>query len=145
MDRPAEGRALHPVVSIALTLMLLLGGCSNDWIEARQIAERANVPPPPTYRAEIVAFMHTYLNNPTGVRDAYVSEPALRTLERESTSSYVACLRYNARKSDGQYAGSKDSLVLFRNGRLDRVVDNARGQCNDVAYQPFHELETMSR
>ena len=65
---------------LALGLVLLLGGCSSDWMEARERAQLANVPPPPTYRADIVALMRTYLNNPIGVRDAYVSEPALRTL-----------------------------------------------------------------
>ena len=79
--------------------------------------------PAASYRADIVAFMHTYLNNPVGVRDAFISEPALRTVEGASRNS--VCLRYTARKSDGQYAPSKDSLVIFRQGRLDRVVDNA--------------------
>jgi hypothetical protein len=129
--------------ALALTYFLLLAGCSSDWMAARERNELANVAPPPTYRAEIVAFMRTYLNDPTGVRDAYVTEPSLRTIDE--TSSYMACLRYNARKSNGQYAGSKDSLVLFRNGRLDRILDNARGQCKDAAYQPFHELEAMGR
>jgi hypothetical protein len=77
------------------------------------------------------------------VQGAFVSEPALRTLD--NSERYTACLRYNARKSDGQYAGSKDSLVLFRDGRLDRIVENARERCKDVAYQPFPELERMTR
>jgi hypothetical protein len=36
-------------------------------------------------------------------------------------------------------------MVLFRDGRLDRLVDNAKEQCKDAAYQPFPELEHMSR
>ena len=51
----------------------------------------------PTYRADIVAFMRTYLNDPTGVRDAFISEPALRTLE--SADRYTVCLRYTARNA----------------------------------------------
>lgn len=139
----ATARDCYRSNALALTFFLLLAGCSTDWMAARERNELANVAPPPTYRAEIVAFMRTYLNDPTGVRDAYVTEPSLRTLDE--TSSYMACLRYNARKRSGQYAGSKDSLVLFRNGRLDRILDNARGQCKDAAYQPFHELEAMAR
>ena len=87
--------------------------------------------------------MRTYLNDPTGVRDAFISEPALRTFE--NAERYTVCLRYTARKSDGQYAASKDSLVMFREGRLDRVVDAAREACKDAAYQPFPELEHLTR
>ncbi len=96
-----------------------------------------------SYKADILAFMHTYLNDPRGVRDAFISEPALRALE--GVDRYSVCVRYTARKPDGQYAASKDSLVLFRDGRLDRIVDNAREICKDAAYQPFRELEQMSR
>jgi hypothetical protein len=105
--------------------------------------EQANTTPPANHKADIVALMRTYLNDPAGVRDAFVSEPTLRTFD--NASRYVVCLRYNARKSNGQYAGSKDSLVLFRDGRLDRIVDNAREQCKDASYQPFRELELLSR
>lgn len=122
---------------------LVLAGCSSDWMLARERSEQANTTPPLHYKDDILAFMHTYLNDPNGVRDAFVSEPALRTLN--NVNRYVVCLRYNARKSDGRYAGRKDSLVLFRDGRLDRIIDNARGQCKDAAYQPFHALEQLSR
>jgi hypothetical protein len=122
---------------------LVLAGCSSDWMRERDRSEQANTTPPLNYKSDIIAFMHTYLNDPVGVRDAFMSEPALRTVD--SASRYVVCLRYNARKSDGRYAGSKDSLVLFRDGRLDRIIDNARERCRDAAYQPFPELERMQR
>jgi hypothetical protein len=35
--------------------------------------------------------------------------------------------------------------VLFRDGRLDRIVDNPRETCKDAAYQPFPELEQLTR
>ena len=122
---------------------LVLAGCSSDWMRERDRSEQANTTPPVNHKSDIIAFMHTYLNDPVGVRDAFMSEPALRTVD--SASRYVVCLRYNARKSDGRYAGSKDSLVLFRDGRLDRIIDNARERCRDAAYQPFPELEWMQR
>jgi hypothetical protein len=122
---------------------LVLAGCSSDWMRERDRSEQANTTPPLNYKSDIIAFMHTYLNDPIGVRDAFMSDPALRTVD--SASRYVVCLRYNARKSDGRYAGSKDSLVLFRDGRLDRIIDNARERCRDAAYQPFPELERMQR
>jgi hypothetical protein len=129
---------------LSLALSLALAGCNSDWVHARDEARSANTMAPAAgYRADIVAFMHTYLNNPIGVRDAYISEPALRTVENAQRNS--VCLRYTARKSDGQYAPSRDSLVIFRQGRLDRVVENGRDACKDVAYQPFPELELMTR
>jgi hypothetical protein len=129
---------------LALALVFLLTGCTSGWMDAHDRTTRAyTTPPGPTYKADIVAFMHTYLNDPTGVRDAFISEPALRTLE--NTERYTVCLRYTARKGGGQYAPSKDSLVLFREGRLDRVVDTAKEACKDAAYQPFPELERLSR
>jgi hypothetical protein len=130
---------------VALALSIALAGCNSDWLASRDRAANANTTPPaPNYKADIVAFMRTYLNDPTGVRDAFISEPTLRTLE--NADRYTVCLRYTARKGIGQqYAPSKDSLVLFRDGRLDRVVDAAREACKDAAYQPFRELEHLSR
>lgn len=128
---------------LAAALSLALAGCDGDYLRLRDRTLQANTTPPVSHRADIIAFMRTYLNDPSGVRDAFVSEPALRTLE--NLERYAACLRYTARKPDGQYAASKDSLVLFRDGRLDRIVDNAREICKDAAYQPFRELEQLSR
>ena len=132
------------LAGLTLSLALLLAGCNSEWLDARDHARAVNtMAPAANYRTDIVAFMHTYLNNPIGVRDAFISEPALRTVEGGQRNT--VCLRYTARKSDGQYAPSKDSLVLFREGRLDRVVDNAREACKEAAYQPFPELERMTR
>ncbi|MEA3028545.1 MAG: hypothetical protein QOF91_3830 [Alphaproteobacteria bacterium] len=124
---------------LVLALSLGLPGCNSEWLGARDRAMQANTQPPgPGYKADIIAFMRTYLNDPTGVRDAFISEPALRTLE--NADRYTVCLRYTARN-----AATKDSLVLFRDGRLDRVIDTAREICRDATYQPFRELERLSR
>ena len=64
-----------------------------------------------------------------------VAEVALEGADR-----YAVCLRYTPRN-----ASSKDSLVLFRDGRLDRIIDAARETCKDAAYQPFPELQRLSR
>ncbi len=128
---------------LALALSVGLAGCNSEWRANRERALTADATPPVSYKTDIVAFMRTYLNDPTGVRDAFMSEPALRPLD--NADRYSVCLRYTARKTGGQYAASKDSLVLFRDGRLDRIVDNAREMCKDAAYQPFRELEQLSR
>jgi hypothetical protein len=119
----------------------LVAGCAGSSMHERTVP---NVYPQ-NYKSEIVALMRSYLNDPTGVRDAFVSEPVPRTID--GGERHVVCVRYNAKKSGGQYAGSKDSLVLFRGGRLDRIVDNelARAECKGASYAAFPELQKMSR
>ena len=127
-----------------LSVLLAFGvaGCNAEWAKSYDRNKAAYTTAPASYRADIVAFMRTYLNDPVGIRDAAVSEPEIKSFD--STDRYVACLRYNARKGGG-YAGPRDSLVLFLDGRLDRVVDNAREFCKNAAYKPFPELERLTR
>ena len=132
------------VRSWLLSALVALGvaGCSAEWMKTYDRARDAHTRPPVNYRADIVAFMRTYLNDPVGIRDAAVSEPEIKSFD--SADRYVACLRYNPRRSAGQ-GGPRDSLVLFLDGRLDRIVDNAREFCKGAAYQPFPELERLTR
>jgi hypothetical protein len=128
-----------------LSVLIALGvaGCSAEWRQTYERSNEAHTTRPVNYRTDIVAFMRTYLNDPTGIRDAAVSEPELKTFN--SVNRYVACLRYTARKSSNQSGGQRDSLVLFLDGRLDRIVDNAREFCKDAPYKPFPELERLTR
>ena len=90
--------------------------------------------------------MRTYLNDPTGVRDAYVSEPTQRTID--GANRYFSCMRYNAKKTGGQYAPSRDShgAVPRRPPRPHRGQRDGRAsQCKDAAYVPFPELQQMTR
>jgi hypothetical protein len=135
-------------------LMLLVGACTqlNNMREDAQRAEAANTVYPQNYKSEILALMRTYLNDPTHIRDAYISDPVIKPLG--GINQYLVCLRYNAKKDGGQYAGSRDNVVAFRQGRLDRVIDGprearevreAREQCKDVALKPFPELQNLAR
>ena len=126
---------------LPLICLLLLPGCNSEWLAARERNAQANITQPIAPKIEIVALMRTYLNDPTNVRDAYISAPELRTLD--NISRYTICIRYNPRQVGGQYAGSRENLVLFSHGRLEHIIDNARGQCKDAAYEPFRELEAM--
>jgi len=103
----------------------------------------ANQPFPSNYRAEILAFMKTYLNNPAGVRDAAMADPVQRTIG--GRLRYVSCLRFAARESDGSYREPRERAVLFVDSRLDRVIENASEPCAGLAYAPFPDLEKMSR
>ncbi len=139
--------------SLLVVALLALGGCSSEWMANRERGERANSVFPPNSRAEILAYMRTYLNDPTQVRDAFISEPSLRHVD--GAARYTVCIRYNARNAEGRYVGSRDNLVLFRNGRFEHLVDSridrgegpdpARELCKDANYQRFPELERLTR
>ena len=103
----------------------------------------SNQPYPTNYRAEILAFMKTYLNNPVGVRDAVMAEPVQRTVG--GRLRYVSCLRFAARDSGGAYRETRERAVLYVDGRLDRVIENAAEPCAGVVYAPFPELEKLAR
>jgi hypothetical protein len=103
----------------------------------------ANQPFPDNYRAELLAFMKTYLNNPVGVHDAAMAEPVQRIVG--GRLRYVSCLRFTPRESDGSYRNSRERAILYVNGRLDRVVENASDTCAGAAYAPFPDLEKMTR
>ena len=103
----------------------------------------ANQPFPSNYRAEILAFMKTYLNNPAGVRDAAIADPVQRTIG--GRLRYISCLRFAARESDGSYREPRERAALFVDSRLDRVIENASEPCAGLAYAPFPDLEKMTR
>jgi len=100
-------------------------------------------PFPKNYRAEVLAFLKTYLNNPVGVRDAVIAEPVERVVG--GRLRYIACLRFSPREPDGGYREPRERAILFVDGRLDRIIDNAVEPCAGVAYAPFAELEKMTR
>jgi hypothetical protein len=98
---------------------------------------------PNNHRAEIQAFMKTYLNNPVGVHDAAMAEPVQRTVG--GRQRYVSCLRFTPRESDGSYGAFRERAILYVDGRLDRMVENASEICAGAVYAPFPELEKLTR
>ena len=71
----------------------------------------ANQPYPNNYRAEMLAFMKTYLNNPVGVHEAAMAEPVQRTVG--GRLRYVSCLRFTPRESDGSYREPRERAVAL--------------------------------
>jgi hypothetical protein len=138
----------------AILALLALGDCSTN-IEPTQADLRANWEAhnidPRNYRADLVAYLRTYLNDPTHIRGASLSPP-LRTTVGPG-ERFVSCVRYDARNSDGKYIGSKDNAVIYVSGKLDRYVDGVTKEgakrvkelCNDAVYAPFPELERLTR
>jgi hypothetical protein len=128
-----------------LLLAVALAGCAGS-DEGREIAldNGTGIQPfPDNYRSELQAFMKTYLNNPVGVHDAAMAEPVQRTVG--GRVRYVSCLRFTPRESDGSYRNPRERAVLYVNGRLDRLVENASDICSGAIYAPFPELEKLTR
>ena len=127
-------------------LPMLLAACaasderSITYTDDRGVSEQ---PFPANYRPELLAFLKTYLNNPKGVHDAMMAEPLQRVVG--GRQRYVGCLRYDARGMDGNYDGMRERAVLYVDGRLDRIIENAGEVCAGVAYAPFPEMEKMTR
>jgi hypothetical protein len=105
-------------------------------------AVETNVPPA-DYRTQITETIHRMLDDPTGIRDAFVTEPALKQAGAETR--YISCLRYNAKTREGTYGGSKDRAAFFYSGRVTGIVDATRELCGNAPYQPFPELEKLCR
>ena len=130
-----------------LLLPIALAGCASgdDGRSMTYTDDRgvANQPFPNNYRAELLAFMKTYLNNPVGVHDAAMAEPVQRSVA--GRLRYVSCLRFVPRESDGSYREVRERAVLFVDGRLDRVAENASDTCAGAVYAPFPELQTLTR
>jgi hypothetical protein len=134
--------------AVILTLLpIALAACasSDDSKSISYTDDRgvSNQPFPNNYRAEIMAFMRTYLNNPVGVHDAAMADPVQRTVG--GRLRYVSCLRFTPRESDGSYREVRERAILYVDGRLDRVVENASEPCAGAVYAPFPDLEKMTR
>jgi len=134
---------------MAVSVAVALGGCATETgpsaseLKARWDAQNVF---PQGYRQDLLAFLRTYLNDPSHVRSASVSQPQLKYIG--PGDRYVACVRYNARNSDGKYVGSKDGAAVYVAGKLDRFLDtpkDVRELCKEVAFVPFPELERLTR
>ena len=126
-----------------------LGACSHQLFHNGSDDDDSGVNAyPANYKADIMAAMHVYLNDPTGIRDAAVSPPTLKQAGGETR--YVACVKFNPKKNSTDYAGIKELAAVFLVGRFDRFVeipmnqtDASRNVCEGAAYAPFPELGNL--
>ena len=139
-------RKLAKIAAILLLPIALAACAGSD--EGRSITYTddrgvANQPYPNNYKLEILSFMKTYLNDPVGVHEAAMAEPVQRVVG--GRLRYVSCLRFIPRESDGSYREPRERAVLYVDGRLDRIIDNASEPCAGAVYAPFPQLEQMTR
>jgi len=146
MQRFTDVCARWRFVAAVFAAALLLAGCSlgqgfgftgsdggGDELNAR----------PANYKPDILNAMHAYLNDPVGMRDAGIADPALKQVG--GVTRYVVCVRYNARKNRKEYAGTKEVAAVFMAGRFDHFTEVTHEECAGAVYAPFPELEKLSR
>jgi hypothetical protein len=131
------------ILLLGSALAACAGGEDRDAVFNIDSGGNANQPFPDNYRPELLAFMRTYLNNPVGVHGAGMADPVQRTVG--GRMRYVSCLRFAPRESDGSYREPRERAILYVNGRLDRVAENAGELCAGAVYAPFPELEKLTR
>jgi hypothetical protein len=130
---------------LLIVATVVLGGCGHHRPEADNGGGDGLHAYPANYKVDILAAMRTYLNDPSGIHDAAISEPMIKSIAY--STRYVVCLRFNGKQSNGTYAGPKQIAAEFLAGRFDDFVDTAAAHtaCADAVYAPFPELEKLPR
>ena len=126
------------LIIIALTLSACAGG-------QRKTDEEGVNAYPTNYKTDILAAMRVYLNDPTAIRDASISEPVLKSASLTTPSRYMLCLRFNPKKTATVYEGMREVAAVFVAGRFDQFIETPKDVCAGVTYAPFPELEKLSR
>lgn len=127
------------LISVSLLAVVLAGCASGDYLGKPKEPD-PNVFPK-DYKREILDTMTTTLEDPTNVRGAFITDPALFPVGNDQR--YAVCIRSNGRNSARQYKGSTDKIAFFFAGHLNQLVDASPEQCGKAAYKPFPELEKL--
>lgn len=97
---------------------------------------------PANYKQEILDTMMRVLEDPTNVKDAFITDPFLSVSPGGRDPRYIVCIKYNPRVNR-QYSGNRERLATFFAGRLNQFVDTGLEQCAKAQYKPFPELEKL--
>jgi hypothetical protein len=131
-------------VGLMLAALAVSGGCSKlDWFSSDK--KEAPVNPnvfPSDFKAQILRTVPTLLDDPTGIREAYYSDPIVEP--NSPITVYSSCVRFNARDSSKEYVGVRDYIAYYYGGQLDQFFQAKDNQCARAAYKPFTELERLA-
>jgi hypothetical protein len=130
--------SLHHARLALLVLLLPLAACAGGSGEEMYFSRSRT-----GADTELLAFMRTYLNDPTNIRQAAISEPVQRYVG--GTRRYFVCVRYDARDSSGRYTGVSDRAAFYLDGRFDRLIERSGDFCPAPSYAAFPELERLTR
>jgi hypothetical protein len=133
------------LAGLVFGMALCLAACAGHHRGAESAGDDEGINAfPANYKSDILAAMHAYFNDPTGIRDASIAAPALKSVA--GATRYVVCVHFNAKQNGTtSYAGARDFAGVFVGGRFDRFVETPREQCTGVTYAPFPELEKLTR
>lgn len=129
------------VVLPLLALAACTGSGEERYYSGSRLGRGVAQPPPTNYRADLIAFMRTYVNDPSGIREAGVTEPFQKDIG--GLRRYVVCVRYGARDFNGRQTAVSDRAALFLDGRFDQLLDRPGDTCAGQAYSTFPELERL--
>jgi hypothetical protein len=135
--------ALAARAGLLIAATLVLNACAGAGFGSESSDDSELNVYPANYKSDVLAGMHAYLNDPSGIRDAAIAQPMLKPTA--NGTRYVVCLRFDGKQANGMYAGDKQIAAEFRSGRLDDFLDTAasREPCAVAAYEPFPELEQL--
>jgi hypothetical protein len=127
----------------------ILAACAAAVLAACHYApkeEENAVPRTDEYKERIQTFVRNQLTDPTGIRDAFITEPMLRPVGR-NTTRYVVCFKFNPKDNNDarRYAGTKEVAAIFYNGRISQFTGAAPELCGNAPYQPYPELQALCR
>lgn len=123
---------------LVIALAFALGACAP--YQEPKVVENIL---PANYRPKLIDILRERLDDPTNIRDAFITEPALTPYG--GVSRYVVCLRFNPRDRNGRYEGNKEYAAFYFAGELTQLVDGNRELCGKAAYQPFPELQKLCK
>jgi hypothetical protein len=123
---------------LLLVAGLALAGC---WQSTPARVDENAVPVPAVYKQEIIELVMKMVDDPTNLRDAGITEPALRQIA--GAARYMICVRFNPRNVNHDYTGIVERVGYFYAGKLNQFVKAEPGQCSGAAYRPFPELEKI--
>ncbi|MBS0533880.1 MAG: hypothetical protein JSR72_07465 [Proteobacteria bacterium] len=130
------GKTPGVAIVAAGMLALAMAACSSS----KNAEPDANIYPK-NYKLELMNTLQRELDDPTNIRDAYITDPFLTTASREQR--YAVCVRSNSRDLNHNYTGAKDRIGYFYAGSLNQLVAATPEQCGKAAYKPWPELQSI--
>ena len=130
----------HRSLWLAPLAALALAGCQAYVDKYVEPPVEPNVLPT-NYTPRILDTLRAELDDPTGIRDAYIADPVLKKVGNDMR--YVVCMRFNAKDASGRYTGARERAAYYYNTQLTQIAEAPPGLCANSAYRPFPELQKL--
>jgi hypothetical protein len=126
---------------VIVVLCAVLAGCSGgsgvgSFLSANKAPDDSQ--PPKNPRKEIADLLSTSLEDPTNIKDAFITEPM-----KQPSGLYYLCVKFNTRDANRQYKGIEERVAYFHQGVLNQLVPAEPSQCAKAAYQPYPEITKL--